>query len=399
MPTTKKTKTTKTTRRGRKTTTVTTIVEEVVDQTKLTNHVIFLLDDSGSMAGCYTKAVEQLNKNIATVREQALKTGQRTTVSLYLFGGGGTVTCRYFQQPVSMLKELSPYEFAHGQSTPLRDAICTAIHDAQARTDAGDPDTSFLLICATDGGENSSTRYSQAHLPALVREVQGTDRWTIAMMVPHGHKSQMLSLGIPEGNVQEWENTSYGATLGFSQNNASSQNYFNSRSIGVKSVQNFYHTTDLSKLKKADLSKMDDLSGNFKALKVDKETAIKEFVESKSLKFVLGAGYYSLTKPEKLRTGRDILVREKGTNRVYGGDQARQVLGIPAGEVKVTPGNHANFDVFFQSSSINRRLVRGTELLWDKTKTKDSTETWNSAAAIAAAEAKKAAQGQSSSSS
>jgi hypothetical protein len=35
-------------------------------------------------------------------------------------------------------------------------------------------------------------------------------------------------------------------------------------------------------------------------------------------------------------------------------------------EVKVAPGNHANYNLFVLSTSTNRKLVRGTLFLYEK---------------------------------
>lgn len=364
---------------------------------KLKNHIILLLDDSGSMSNCYRTAVDQVNKNLANAREQARVTGQETTITVYLFGD--RVHRAHFQVPVDRVEPLS-YHFASGSTTRLRDAICGAIADALGlnhfgrtvdngkRLDSEDPNTSYLLVCATDGGENSSHVFARELLPKMIAEAQASDRWTFAMLVPPGAKAATVALGIPEGNVAEWTNDRAGTEVAFTRAAASTSSYYAARGMGMKSTKNFF-TTDLSSLKKSDLSKLADLSGNFKSWVVNREVDIKAFVESHGCRFVLGAGYYQVTKKEKLRTGRNVLVREKGTNRIFGGAQARQVLGIPSGEVIVTPGNHANFDIFFQSTSVNRKLVRGTELLLDRTQVTDLPETWDSAAAQAIADAKK----------
>jgi hypothetical protein len=355
----------------------------------LTNHIVLLLDDSGSMRGCYSEAVRQINLNIRNIKAKAAETGQRTTMSLYLFGGYSQVRCQYSGMDVARVTELDTY-FASGSSTPLNDAIGQAIQDARRLVDAGDPNTSFLIICATDGGENGSRRFNRYDVERLIKETQGTDRWTFSFMVPPGSKRQTVNAtGVPSGNVIEWNNDYAGAQKAFAQTAAATSNYYASRATGLKSTKQFY-TTDLSKLSKTELSKLNDLSGNFRKWNVDREVDIKTFIEAHGLKFVLGAGYYPVTKKELLRTGRNILVREKGTNRIFGGQEARSVLGIPSGEVTITPGNHANYDIFFQSTSVNRKLVRGTELLLDKTQVVDLAETWDSAAAKAAADAKAA---------
>lgn len=411
-------KKTRTTKRNGKITKITTIIEEElqgaaapVAQTaspihqppapQLTNEVIFVLDDSGSMDNCYLEAVKQLNASIRNVKEQAAKTGQKTVASIYLFGAHGprepgsvahdTVRCRALRQPIEAVSELDN-SFGSGGCTPLAAAMVRAIEEGLLAPDSGDTNKSYLLVVVTDGGENASGLLQKQRLPGLVRQVQQTDRWTIACMVPRGDKRHMVNLGIPEGNVTEWDNTVEGTRKVFHSNSVATNVFYGARAAGAKSVRNYF-TMDLAKFDPADLAKMTDVSGCFKTWTVDKESEIQAFVEGKGYRFFIGAGYYPLTKKELLRAGRNVLVvRQNSNGPVYGGKQARQILGIPDGEVHVTPGNHAGWDIYFQSTSRNRHLVRGTRLFYDLTKLNHDQETWDSAAAKAAADAKKAAQ-------
>lgn len=52
--------------------------------------------------------------------------------------------------------------------------------------------------------------------------------------------------------------------------------------------------------------------------------------------------------------------------RQWSGMPGRALVGLPTDGVtysKVNPGNHANYDIFVKSNSVNRKLVRGTTLL------------------------------------
>jgi hypothetical protein len=120
--------------------------------------------------------------------------------------------------------------------------------------DADDKNTSFLLIVQTDGEENSSVRFKNPEtLNNLIRSVQSTDRWSIAILVPLGAKDWFCSrFKIPEGNVKEWEVSVYGAKVASVATQQGLGSYFQSRSIGVRSTKSFF-TTNLSKVKKSDV--------------------------------------------------------------------------------------------------------------------------------------------------
>ncbi len=86
--------------------------------------------------------------------------------------------------------------------------------------------------------------------------------------------------------------------------------------------------------------------------------------------FDKGRSFYQLTKPEKLQEGREIVLRDKKTGRIFGDQpsspgQVRDRLGLPtSGDIRVKPGNHAGYDIFVLSKSDNRLLVRGTDVLY-----------------------------------
>lgn len=91
---------------------------------QLVNHVGFLLDSSGSMRAIADRAVEAFNANVAATKEQASKSGQRTTVSFATFGDGyGEVRERYLAEPIERLRPLNRHEFVPQGNTPLMDAV------------------------------------------------------------------------------------------------------------------------------------------------------------------------------------------------------------------------------------------------------------------------------------
>ena len=56
-------------------------------------------------------------------------------------------------------------------------------------------------------------------------------------------------------------------------------------------------------------------------------------------------------------------VIEKATGKMYSGVKARSLLGLPAFEVKASPADFIRFDLFVQSTSTNRKLVKDTHLI------------------------------------
>ena len=73
--------------------------------------------------------------------------------------------------------------------------------------------------------------------------------------------------------------------------------------------------------------------------------------------------FTKVNKPEKIQAGKQVCIQHKLTGKVYAGSAARQILGLPNHEVKVEPAAHPEYEVLVQSSSVNRWLVPGTNLL------------------------------------
>jgi len=366
---------------------------------KLTNHFAIVIDESGSMAHLRSNVIEAVNNIINTIKTGADQFGQESTVSLYLFNN--SVKRRFFKVPAINVATLTSLDYYPSGGTALFDGVGMAISDFESGVDASDPDTSFVILTYTDGEENSSqywhaqknyrTQGISRDVLELFRKVQSTDRYTITFQLPQGYGHRFAnSYNIPAGNIREWEQTVKGVQDVQRSTVNSTLSYFTARSVGTKSVDNFYIQTDLSNLKKSDLKKLDNLQNQFKAWTVEKESDVKTFVEGHGKKFVIGSVYYALTKKEKVQPQKKVLVMEKGSKAVYGGAQARDLIGLPQGvNATVEPGNHANYDVYVQSTSVNRKLVRGTKVLFDTTLSVDLPSTWDHVAAKAAADAKK----------
>lgn len=330
------------------------------------NYIVIALDRSGSMASLLNQAVAALNNNIRTIRDQSQNTGQKTYLSVIAFDNKVETILRFAD--IETVREFYSYEpyFSPRGSTALFDATGEAIEEIYTKAIPDDVDASFLVLTITDGGENASLKYLASSLSSRIRDLQLTDRWTFSFLVPPRTGTGLSrTLGVPAGNIMEWEQSTRGVQQYAAATNAGMTQYFASRSVGVNSTKSFY--TDLSGLTSKDLRKnLVDLSGQFRSAIVNKEQDVKSFVEDTFGGYVPGCAYYQLTKNEKkVQAYKKLLVMEKGKKEIYGGNDARSVLGIPDGDLKITPGNHGNFDIFVQSTSLNRKLVRGTKVLVD----------------------------------
>lgn len=113
--------------------------------------------------------------------------------------------------------------------------------------------------------------------------------------------------------------------------------------------------------------------GRFQMLFVPKRMAIREFVEANigETAFKIGAGYYQLgQKSVEIQGHKKIVLIDKVTGELWTGDAARKMLGLPpTGTVTVNPKRISKmlnqYDVFVQSTSVNRNLLPGDTFLYE----------------------------------
>lgn len=326
-----------------------------------------LVDKSPSIQqyGLESAVRRAIDEQIASFK----KAGPNTFVTISQFSTG-------FEpgKQASAADTVAPSYIANGNGTAIRDALYHTMEQCNLQNQSVDYATFIIVI--TDGEENSS-RTSQSVVAKKIHDLIGTDRYTFVGIGPKGCESFFTNIGFPAGNILTWEQTVRGATtMSYTLDTANHVTATEVNLTQVRSSMNYF-TPNLATLKtKTVKAELTNRSKDFKPWTVDKEVDIKTFVESHNVSFVLGAGYYPLTKPEKVQKSKQIVLVKKGTKEVYAGAEARELLGLPDEDTKVMPGNHGDWDIYVQSTSHNRKLVRGTKLLWDLTHTVDSKHTW-----------------------
>jgi transcriptional regulator with XRE-family HTH domain len=333
---------------------------------RLRNKIALVLDNSGSMTSYKKEALAAFNKNIS---DWASIPDQENEISVIMFDTRVHLPIRR-----NMLIDSSNVrqaliredEYNPGGSTALFDAVRAGIIGLQSSPVPIGVDVAYILIVVTDGFENISCNIKEAK--RLMQDVQGTDRWTLTFQLPRGNANEFSRQhNVPLGNCLEWDLDQAGIQEASRHTTLSVMNYASARRAGARSSKSFY-TTDMSNVSSQVVrSKLDDVSDKVKVWEVKGETDIRSFCEGRSRKPLLkGAAFYQLTKTEKKVQDHKLLaIREKGKPGVFVGPNARQLLGLPiSGTVKVVPGNHGNFDIFVQSTSTNRKLVRGTNVIY-----------------------------------
>jgi hypothetical protein len=335
-------------------------VQAPIDQA-LINHVALVVDGSGSMAGLETTVVRVVDELMATLASKSRETDQETRVSLYVFENTLSIKCLTYDKDVLRMPSMKGLYRAVG-NTPLIDATLKSIDDLkQSATLYGDH--AFLIYVLTDGAENASK-----HAPDSLRKTiqQLDENWTLACFVPdRTSKNAAERFGFPADNVQLWEVTEGGLKDAARTITNSVSSYYTMRSSGVRGSKNLF-SMDLSKLSKSTIAKkLTPLTfGQYRMFDVKDKTPIAHFVEVQLRRpYKLGEAYYQLTEPVKVQPQKQVCIWDRKKHVLYAGNEARQLLGLPSYEVKLEPAATPDFDIFIQSTSVNRNLLPGQKVV------------------------------------
>lgn len=323
------------------------------------NHIGFIIDASGSMGHLTKEVVKVFDEQVANLVELSKNLNQETRVSVYQFDN--VVENLIFDMDVLRLPSLKDI-YKIGGSTALVDATLQGIEDLKLTCQLYG-DHSFLLFVITDGGENAS-RNKGDKLAKLIGALP--DNWTVATFVPDQMgKFAAQKFGFPNDNIMIWNATSQGLKETNKTITQATTNYFTQRSKGIRSTKNLF-SLDTSNLNTSVVnSTLVQLKpSEYSLYPVNKDVPIKDWVEGFTKQpYVIGSAYYQLTKPEKIQAAKQICVQNKKNGKLYSGRNARDLLGLPDVEVKVAPVSYADFNIFVQSTSVNRKLIGGTNVL------------------------------------
>lgn len=336
-------------------------------------YLTLISDNSGSMRRLAHVAKQDFNEQLETIQAAAKSTNQDIIASYLTIGDGhyAQVGRRVVNSNIHTLKPLVEYP-ADAGGTPMIQAANTAIDLMEAVPDFNDPEVSFLVMLTTDGQETENRSAGRA-LAARMKKLIASDRWTFVFRVPaKDGPRELATLGllIPGINVYEWELTTQGVVKSTEANKEGFTEYFTQRATGgMRSTSKFY--ANLSDVSFEDLQKeLVDISADvtfFDVKPSDDQKLIRPFVEEKlGEAMARGAGFYQLCKTEpKVQANKRIAIRDKTTGTVFAGDAARQMLALPTiGTVRLAPDELNDYDVFIQSTSVNRKLDKGTQLMY-----------------------------------
>ena len=325
-------------------------------------------DHSGSMSSRVRAAEADYNGMLISAKQASAQNGVDTVLTVYEVGGGyrRVTTLR----PIAEVPAMAAGSYrAPGHDTPLFRAIDDAMDFALNLPDANDPETTFLFAATTDGQDNVTGTSGGQRLAARIKTLQNTDRWTVVFRVPKGDARSLANMGIDPGNILEWELSSRGLEVAAAQHNSAMNDFYTARKAGVKSTRTFY--TSVANVTEADVKKLGDISAEVSLWPVsakENEMQIRDFVEKRlnGGAMLKGAAFYQLVKTEdKIQDYKLIAIRDKESGQIFCGPEARGLIGLPSfGDARVRPDTAGKWQVFVQSTSVNRKVNAGTSLMY-----------------------------------
>ena len=224
------------------------ILEDICeeDRSEIVNHVVFIMDHSGSMYGNRgNMALSNFNEQIQELKSQADKHGQRTMVTLVEFSGEHNI--KFMEKPIGKVNEVKEYN-CNG-STALNDTLAYMIGKMKndvPELGVKELNHSVLFIIMTDGEENISKEFGgikgRNKLKQIIEEMEKEDNWTFTFMGANldVQKDIVGGMAFSAGNTMSFTSDVEGFKMSNVGTTSGIKNYYTSRSKGVKKVGDFY---------------------------------------------------------------------------------------------------------------------------------------------------------------
>lgn len=361
-----------------------------------TNRFVMALDGSSSMLNWdpyqrreyiegsnAEKLIQVVDAEIARLAELARKgerdpeTGllQEYRISILQFASRGQYQMLIWEMDPRSLVD-SGMSIADVYKPHGNTAMCEAINKGLADVGTipeqyGDHATLFYVF--GDGAENNSSHtdreamvYRLRHLPENV---------TVAMFVPDEACARTArDWGIPEGNIQQWDAESADGVFEVGRVVAQASTvWLENRGKGVRSTRSLFSTgVDAvnDQTVKGALDLLDTKAYKILVVEAGDPVELRSFVQSKKwhdrkpIEFKTRHSFYRLTKTETIQANKQILVMDTRTDEVYGGQHARDLIGLGTEPIRRGPDFNPHYAIFVMSGSVNRKLDKGDIVIW-----------------------------------
>lgn len=364
-------------------------------QNKKINHVALVIDESGSIEDRrLTKAViDVVDGQVAWLSQLSKDMDQETRVSIYTFSGK-SANCVVYDTDVLRLPSLRDHYRPAG-GTPMISGTLKAIEDLE-KTAQLYGDHGFLIFVITDGEENTSAQATPFGTRSiLTKRLAGLGaNWTVGALVPDFQgKLRAQGFGFDPTNIAIWNATSVGGVSDAGEDiKAATTSYFTTRSTGGSTRTGLFTGLVVKDVTAADVaatgmkpidpsefiivpvalastSTLEYVIPKKSITKANphgvKHVEIMPFVQETGRRYIAGNAFYKLTKSERYDYQKDIVLIHRVTKKVYRGDACKKLIGLDgtSTRIKPQPVKGGEYDVYVQSTSVNRHLEVGGQVL------------------------------------
>lgn len=207
-------------------------------KSKKKTHIVYVIDRSGSMDSIWKAALDGLNENINSVRQNPTKGGE-TDVSVVAFDDHIETIAEGV--PADIIQDFTSEDIFPRGMTALNDAIKHAVELIKDELETDD--TGYLVTVISDGHENAS-KTTQPEISSLIKELEKTGKWTFNFMLANQDiHSFVASMGVAAGNVARFTSTIGGTQDAFSKMSVANASYLASRGVGQTNRIDTYSST------------------------------------------------------------------------------------------------------------------------------------------------------------
>lgn len=215
---------------------------------KNTSHVIFVLDDSGSMQTVRDTTISGYNEYLDAQRRDAVENEIPTYVSLYKFDGTN-VSCVFDHIDSSEAPALTKETYDPRGMTNLYDAIGETISKINRRLteSAKEHRDSVIVAILTDGQENASRKYDNRNVKQIIEKCEGKG-WGFMFLGANIDAFALgQSLGFRQSNTIQYDTANMNATMAVASNMTSRMKSGYARGMDTESAYTASAFTDVER--------------------------------------------------------------------------------------------------------------------------------------------------------
>lgn len=146
-------------------------------------YYLLIVDSSSSMSHLTQSTINGVNEQIDTIKKlQKEYKDQKYFMTFIHFNN--EITVEYSNRPADRIERISEANYKCNGMTALLDALGTGIKntDSFVKEKVNTGEASVVCVVITDGEENSSTEYNGARIKSMIKELEGTERWTFTFV-------------------------------------------------------------------------------------------------------------------------------------------------------------------------------------------------------------------------